>query len=137
MEQGESDLATLLESMQPTLMPDTYVFTTLTAQDKPPKQLEDKSVFTFQEKEGKTFVLPINVVETLGYQFEFPCRMITLKVHSSLGAVGFLAVILKRLAQEGIPCNVASGFYHDHLFVPVDKEGDAMEILNNISVGLT
>ena len=46
------------------------------------------SVFTFKEKEGKTFVLSRSLVETLGYQFDYPCRMITLEVHSSLSAVG-------------------------------------------------
>ena len=50
--------------------------------------LSSSSVFSFKEKEGKTFVLARSLVETLGYQFEYPCRMITLNVHSSLSAVG-------------------------------------------------
>ena len=46
-------------------------------------------VNTFREREGRTFVVPRAMVETLGFtQYEFPCRMITLEVHSSLAAVG-------------------------------------------------
>ena len=43
----------------------------------------------FREREGRTFVLPRAMVETLGYtQYEYTCRMISLEVHSSLAAVG-------------------------------------------------
>ena len=51
----------------------------------------------------------------------FPCRLITLEVHSALDAVGFLAAVTARLAAEGIGVNPVAGFHHDHLFVPADK----------------
>lgn len=115
---------------------DIFVFTTLRDGDSPPRELHDKSIFTFREAEGTTFVLPRHVTETLGYQYEFPSKMITLEVHSSLSAVGFLAVILKQFANHGVPCNVASGYYHDHLFVPLEDAEKSMEILHNITLGL-
>ena len=59
--------------------------------------------------------------------------MITCEVHSSLAAVGFMAKISNVLADEGIPCNAVGGFYHDHLFVPEDRRGDAMRILENLA----
>jgi hypothetical protein len=64
--------------------------------------------------------------------FAYPSRLITLMVHSSLEAVGFLAVITERLAAAGISVNAISAYYHDHIFVPVDKAFQAMKILHQI-----
>ena len=58
--------------------------------------------------------------------------MITLTVHSSLEAVGFLAAITARLAAAGISVNAVSGFYHDHLFVPEHKADEALHHLQNM-----
>jgi len=134
---GESDLETLLRTMKPSLMPDVYVYLNLHSNDQLPKELFEKSVFTFKEKEGNTFVVPRPVVERLGYQYEYPCRMISLQVHSSLCAVGFLAVILRHLADQGVSCNVASGFFHDHLFVPEGEEERVMEALRVLSESIS
>ena len=46
---------------------------------------------------------------------------------------GFLATILKRLAENEISCNVVSGFYHDHLFVSDGEEVKVMNILRELS----
>jgi uncharacterized protein len=70
--------------------------------------------------------------------------MITLNVHSSLEAVGFVAFVAGKLAafrwdgdgetgRGGITANVVSGFYHDHLFVPVGREADALAVLGGIA----
>ena len=40
---------------------------------------------------------------------------------------------MKHLAENGISVNVASGFYHDHLFVQVGEEDKVMELLKNLS----
>eukprot|EP00090_Calanus_glacialis_P011933 TRINITY_DN20351_c0_g1_i1.p1 TRINITY_DN20351_c0_g1~~TRINITY_DN20351_c0_g1_i1.p1 ORF type:complete len:163 (+),score=29.00 TRINITY_DN20351_c0_g1_i1:144-632(+) len=133
---GESDLETLIRTMRPTLMPEVFVFLNLHNNDELPSEIFQKSVFTFKEKEGNTFVLPRPIVERLGYQYEYPCRMISLEVHSSLSAVGFLAVILRHLADQGVSCNVASGFFHDHLFVPDGEEDRVMESLKILSESL-
>ena len=88
-DKGEMDLETLIQTMNPVLKPEVFAFITLQDYETIPKQISDDSVFMFREKEGRTFVLARSVVETLGYQFEYPCRMITLEVHSSLAAVGW------------------------------------------------
>ena len=71
--------------------------------------------------------------EEAGITYEFPCRMITLEVHSSLEAVGFIARIATALANEGMGVNPVAGFYHDHLFVPVGREQDALDVLSRLA----
>ena len=65
----------------------------------------------------------------------FESRLITLSVHSSLEAVGFIAVISRTLVQAGIPCHAIAGYCHDHVFVPVDRAEEAMTLLNEIAAG--
>jgi hypothetical protein len=38
------------------------------------------------------------------------------------------------LARAGISANVVAGHYHDHFFVPDDRAGDALRILQALSV---
>lgn len=60
--------------------------------------------------------------------------MITLDVHSSLEAVGFIAAISSRLTQMHIGVNPVSGFFHDHLFVPAGREEDALKLLAEMAM---
>ena len=61
--------------------------------------------------------------------------MITLDIHSSLAAVGFLAAVAGHLAGHGMGVNPVSGYYHDHLFVPEDRADDAMRALHALAGG--
>ena len=70
---------------------------------------------------------------THGLDFTFPCRMITLNVHSSLEVVGFIAVVTQKLRQIGVGVNPVSGFFHDHLFVPLGREQDVLDVLREIA----
>ncbi len=47
--------------------------------------------------------------------------MITRDVLSALDVVGFLAAVTAALADAGIGANAVSAFFHDHLFVPLDR----------------
>ena len=127
---GEHDLATLLRSLNAVLQPDTYVFVSRPGQGIPP-DLVPRMVF--QESEGTTFIVLRDEAEALGWSYEFPCRMITLNIHSALDAVGFLARITTVLAKARMGVNPVSGFYHDHLFVPEDRADDAMAILAQLA----
>lgn len=69
----------------------------------------------FREGEGWTLIAPRSTVDALGLEAIFPCRKVTLGVHSSLDAVGFMAAVTTRLAEAGLGINPVSGFYHDHL----------------------
>ncbi|MEM9839926.1 MAG: ACT domain-containing protein [Pseudomonadota bacterium] len=121
---GETDLDALLRGMEPTLHPETYVFCTQSSSAVPAE-----AIMTFREDEGTTFILPRSAAEAANLAFTYPCRMITLRIHSSLEAVGFLAAITSRLAKQRISVNPVSAFHHDHLFVPEAAAEEAMVVL--------
>ena len=126
---GESDLTALLCGLTATLDRETYVF--VTREDRlVPDGLHVQMLF--QEREGATLI--ITQSEAIAHQlpYEFPSRMITLNAHSALEAVGFIARIATELAAQGMGVNPVAGYFHDHLFVPVDRAEDAMAILAEI-----
>lgn len=127
---GSKNLDHLLKSMSPDLRPETYVFATVPAGQPVP---DVEAVMQFREKEGMTLILPEADAKAAGLRHEFPCRMITLNIHSSLDAVGFLAVITTKLATLEIGVNPVSAFFHDHLFIPADRAEDVMAALNDLS----
>ncbi len=127
MEVGERNLEELLRRMDPALAPGEFVF----AAGPLPEGVD--ALCRFREPEGVTSILDRADAERLGIEFTFPCRMITLRVHSSLEAVGFLARIAAELARRGISTNVVSAFYHDHLFVPAGCAEEAMAALGEMA----
>jgi len=131
---GEFDLDVLIRSMEPVLCDETYVFATVesgfTIDVLSP-------LMTFREREGTTLIVTQQQAEDAGIEHEFRCRMITLNIHSSLEAVGFLARITRRLARLQMGVNPVSGFYHDHLFVPLDRADDALAELQLMSAELS
>ena len=131
MTAGETDLDRLLASMNPELRPGVYVFATVSRDTALPASLSP--VMTFREAEGTTLILERSGAAAAGLEGVFPSRMITLRVHSSLEAVGFLARITTRLASAGISVNPVSAFFHDHLFVPEDRAAEAITLLRALS----
>jgi hypothetical protein len=128
---GETDLSALLASMEPAPTDDVWVFVTL-----PPGATIPHGVtplMTYGEAEGLTLILRQNEAEAAGLAHVFPSRRITLNVHSSLEAVGFLAALLPVLAAAGIGVNPVSGYFHDHLFVPADRADEALVLLREIA----
>lgn len=131
---GERDLARLLGMMRPELAPDTYVFVTIPPSHSLPAGVQP--LMRFGEREGWTCILTETAAMAAGIEGVFRCRMITLTVHSSLEAVGFLAAVTTRLAEAGIGVNPVSGFYHDHLFVPAERAEEAMAALRELAAGI-
>ncbi len=127
---GEMNLGELLRTLTAQLVEGVYVFATL-PDGSVPESITTRMVF--REAEGTTLILRKTEAETFGLDYEFPCRMITLNVHSSLEAVGFIARIASELAKHDMGVNPVSGFFHDHLFVPDGREHDAMRILEKIA----
>ena len=127
---GETNLDELIPSMSAVLVEGLYVFTTVKA---PQDLMGIVPRMIFGEAEGTTYILLKSEAEKLGLEYEFPCRMITLNIHSSLEAVGFMARIATELAKHNMGVNPVSGFFHDHLFVPDRREQDAMTVLMEMS----
>jgi len=128
---GETNLSTLLRSIQPILYPEEYVFCTINHQDS--RYFSWDFICLFKEAEGLTIVLDRKNADTAKLSYSSVFAMITLSVHSSLEAVGFLAAITGKLAASGISVNPISGYYHDHLFVPIARAQEVMELLRGFS----
>ena len=130
---SEHDLSTLISAMDPVLSESEYAFCSVE-----PGQyefLKELCLMQFRETEGITYIIPREDAERELIHYTYPCRLITLNVHSSLEAVGFLAEITKYLALAGISVNAVSAFHHDHLFVPTDKADLALTILSALAAG--
>lgn len=127
MLKGEKELNKLLKSINPVLDSREFVFCNINESDF---QKTNANCW-FKEKEGITLILEKSEAEKNNLKFIYPCKMITLTVHSNLNAVGFLAAVAAKLAEHQISVNVVSAFYHDHLFVPDEKAEQAMQILLN------
>ena len=125
--EGVTDLRTLKATMQPVLLEGRYVFCSVGQEVY--AGLEFKPLGTFQEQEGITIIITEEQARGVGLPYDSTWACITLRVHSALSAVGFLAVLTGRLAQVGISVNAISAFYHDHLFVPWESRETAMKVL--------
>lgn len=125
---GETNLAKLLGGMTPVLHDAVYGFASVTSA---PQGLNP--LMCFREKEGVTIIAETHELEAAGIEYGFRCRMITLNIHSSLEAVGFLAAITAQLATAGMGVNPVSAFYHDHLFVPEERAAEAATLLQALA----
>ncbi|MDZ4877119.1 MAG: hypothetical protein CLLPBCKN_006554 [Chroococcidiopsis cubana SAG 39.79] len=128
---GETNLSNLLCSMQPILRQGEYVFCTISHQENRHSNLDP--VCLFREDEGLTLILDREQADAVSLSYTSVFCMITLSIHSSLEAVGFLAAITGKLADHNISVNPISAYYHDHLFVPAGRAQEAMELLQEFS----
>jgi len=128
---GERNLATLLQNLNPEMIDGIFVFCSIPADNEIPAALSP--VHIFREREGTTLVVRREEADSASLPYQFASRLITLTVHSSLEAVGFLAQITGRLAEAGISVNAVSAYYHDHLFVPEHRAGEALHLLQDMS----
>ncbi len=127
---GEKNLDTLLKTMRPTQIAGDYVFCSV----KDIKNMDvENIVLFFREEEGITIIIKKEVADFMQLPYTFVTSWITLKVHSSLEAVGFTAAFSKALTDEQISCNVVAGFYHDHIFVSKNDTEKAIQILTRFS----
>ena len=131
MDSGDENLSNLLNNLQPNLLNEDYVFITL----------EDYSfdffnllhpIATFKEEEGLTLVISEERAKRENFKYNSVFKCISLGAHSSLTSVGLIATISKLLSENGISCNVFSGYFHDHLFVQKSLSKKALELLKTI-----
>jgi hypothetical protein len=126
MSNAVSNLAELLQSMNPVLNRGVYAFVSL-ATDRVSDRVEP--IATFRESEGLTLIVEEQQAKNAGLPILFRAAWITLTVHSDLQAVGLTAAVATALARAGISCNVVAAAYHDHLFVPAESASQAIAVL--------
>ncbi|MEB3175255.1 MAG: ACT domain-containing protein [Cyanobacteriota bacterium] len=97
---AETDLKTLLATMEPALQESPYVFCSVTPAVY--QRLSFTPLGVYREAEGITIIATQNQASQAQLSFETTWACITLSVHSSLSAVGFLAAITGKLAGAGI-----------------------------------
>jgi len=126
---GLTDLRALLAALDPELDPVPKRF--LHASHEKARERMADALMMFREAEGTTLIVDVDD-ETPGNDRMLWAR-ITLRVQSSLTAVGLMAAVSAALARRGIPCNPVSAFLHDHLFVPWDRRDDALDALSHLT----
>tara|TARA_B100000795_G_C22612733_1_gene365743 strand:- start:357 stop:740 length:384 start_codon:yes stop_codon:yes gene_type:complete len=118
----------LLKKLDPIILDNEYVFCTFLS-----STYDDYAKFnplaSFNEKEGLTLVIQKEIAKLNSLEFNGVFKCISLNLISSLSSVGLTASISKVLADNGISANMYAGYYHDHIFVQLDKVNDAFKLL--------
>jgi len=127
------DLGHLLAALSPQRHPGTWAWCTLAVEAA--LDADAQPIATMREQEGLSVVVADEKAAERGWPVAFRAAWITLRVHSDLHAIGLTAAVSEALARAGIACNVIAGTQHDHLFVPVDRAGDAMHVLAALQGG--
>jgi uncharacterized protein len=130
---GETSLQSLLATLRVTLHPTVYVFATIPHDREPLPVPLSEVLMLFREEAGITIIVPLEQAQKYDLQYFYECKRITLDVHSSLEAVGFMAVVASRLAEAALSSNPVSAYYHDHLFVKQEEAEKAVELLQNLA----
>jgi len=126
---GLTDLRALLAALDPELDPVPKRF--LHASHEKARERMADALMMFREAEGTTLIVDTDD-DTAGNERMLWAR-ITLRVQSSLTAVGLMAAVSAALAKRGIPCNPVSAFLHDHIFVPWERRDDALDALSHLT----
>ncbi len=130
---GENDLEKLLAHMTPELMDGEYIFCSF--QDAQYGDYSDlEPLAAIIESEGLSLIIPKLKADEKGISYESVFKGITLKIHSSLDAVGLTAAFSGKLTEQGISANVIAGYYHDHIFVQAELADRAMKLLLEFTI---
>jgi uncharacterized protein len=123
---AETQLNILLKNMQSQLHIGDFVFCTL--QNISAIDINEV-LLLFKEEEGVTLIVKKETADKLQLSYSFIAAWITLKVNSSLEAVGFTAAFSTALSNNQISCNVVAAYHHDHIFVNKKDAEKAMDVL--------
>lgn len=131
---GETDLQRLLGGLAPELAQRPRAIRSQAADVSVPAD----AIMSFRENEGITTIVVVDEhaldESAIGESADEPLwAQITLRIHSSLEAVGMMAAIAAALTARDIPCNAVSAYYHDHLFVPWPRRDDTLAALRELT----
>lgn len=121
------DTLAMIAGMRPMQREGVWVFVRCPPDRK--EALLPQALAMFAEAEGPSLILPLSVAQGEGFDCSLPMACLTLQVHSALDGVGLTAAVAGVLAENGIPCNMVSGFAHDHAFVPLADAPRALALL--------
>ena len=128
---GIIELNRLLRSLDPILSAAEYVFSSFEgAVYRDHRELSP--ICAYQEKEGLTLIIAKDAADQNGLTYFSTYKRITLRVHSSLNAVGLTASVSRRLSERGISANIVAAYHHDHIFVPSKKADAALAALQEL-----
>lgn len=125
---GIKDLDILLSNIEPILNERDFVFCSFPSFDWA-QICELAPIGIFHEKEGITLIIDREDAVNRNIDYQSVYKLITLNVHSSLDAVGLTAAFSTKLAEKNISANVVAAYYHDHIFVPREKAGQALSAI--------
>ena len=128
---GQTDLKKILESIDPYLVDDSFIFMT-TDQSLSSISNALNPIASFMENEGLSLVITQATADKNAITYDSVFSCISLGVHSSLESYGLISTISRELTQNNISTNVFSGYYHDHIFVQSEKADKALEIISKI-----
>lgn len=129
---GITNLSQLLKTLNPSTCGEEFVFI-CQPHDDSMSAVQQHAVATVWETEGRTLVVPKHVAVRIEETYATTFRRITLRVNSSLEAVGLTAAVAHQLARFNIPANVIAGLHHDHIFVPSSMVEHAMKALQDLA----
>jgi hypothetical protein len=126
-------MSTRASQLNAVLLPGVYVYCSL----PPGTGLGGvETAATIMEPEGISVVLREQEAVARGWKVLFRAAWIQFGLVSALDAVGLTAAVSQELAAAGIGCNMVAGAYHDHVFVPIERAAEALELLNKLTVNL-
>ncbi len=129
---GLTELDDILANLDPLLDEEEFAFCQLPA-DLGLEAVSPELFALIREEEGLTAILPRGSAERAGLAYDGAFSKITIGAHSSLHAVGLTARIAGALADAGISANLVAGVHHDHVFIPADRAGEALALLESMS----
>ena len=96
---GETNISKLIKGMTPILNKGDYVFCTI--EDFSMVDRKD-TICEFKEKESTTIVIERIKADNLNLSYDYVASWITLRIHSSLEAIGLTAIFSTELANNGL-----------------------------------